>query len=159
MFVKTISKGLEKFKRIRNYALECNLYLYFFLWQKLLKRCYFRQKISGVSRDFIYFRIIFRKGLTVQLCHISSFRIDSPEKAHSLMMFIFFHLLNNFLVTARQSTITSGNVTYHLSQPSLLTTVLILRLIRHHYFKSKFDTKYSCDCDLWLWKNNEKNRR
>ena len=31
MFIKTTSKDSEKYKRIRNYVLKCNLYLYFLL--------------------------------------------------------------------------------------------------------------------------------
>ena len=36
MFIKTTFKDSKKVKRIRNYVLKCNLYLYFFIWQKLL---------------------------------------------------------------------------------------------------------------------------
>ena len=35
MFVKTIFKASDKIKRIRNYVLKYNLYLYLLIWQKL----------------------------------------------------------------------------------------------------------------------------
>ena len=36
MFIKTTFKGSKRVKRIRNYALKCNLYLYFLIKQRLL---------------------------------------------------------------------------------------------------------------------------
>ena len=35
MFVETTSKDPKRVKRIRNYLLKCNLYLYFLIQQKL----------------------------------------------------------------------------------------------------------------------------
>ena len=79
----------------------------------------------------------------------------APRKGSFFSEDSFHHLLNNFLDTARQSPITRGSAAYHLSQPSFLTTTLLLMLMRHHHSKSKLDTKYFCDCDLWLRKNKK----
>ena len=69
MFIKIIFKDSGKVKRIKNYLLKCNLYLYFLIYQNFLVS---GEKNSDVSKTqgvchvtHIFFLIFFRHGMSV----------------------------------------------------------------------------------------------
>ena len=53
IFIKKTFKESNKFKRIINYVLKGNLYLYSLIWQKLISilKCWCQQNKRSVSRD------------------------------------------------------------------------------------------------------------
>ena len=57
-FIKKIFKDSRKVKRIRNYVLKCNLYLYFLIYQNLLisgEKILMSAEVRGCVTWFIYF--------------------------------------------------------------------------------------------------------
>ena len=73
MFIKATFKDLNKVKRIRTYALRCNLHLYFLIKQKLLIS---DKKNADVSRSQNVFHVIYiflGSSLgKVSLCQVST---------------------------------------------------------------------------------------
>ena len=64
MFIKSTFEDSNKIKRIRNYVLKRNLYLYFLIWQKLListEKCWCQQN----SRHDLCNFLIFLRHMTV----------------------------------------------------------------------------------------------
>ena len=63
MIVQTIFKDSKKFKRIRNYVLKCNLYLYFLIKQNILisvEKMLIPADPTGMTRNLYIFWNFFR---------------------------------------------------------------------------------------------------
>ena len=68
IFIRTTFKDSNKIKRNRNYALKCNLHMYFSIKQKLQtsgKKCRCQQNSRDVSCGLCIFWIFFRWGVSV----------------------------------------------------------------------------------------------
>ena len=64
MFIKTIFKDSRKVKRTRNYASECNLYLYFLIWQNLPifgKKMLMSAELKGCVTGCMHFWMLTRE--------------------------------------------------------------------------------------------------
>ena len=74
MFIIKTFKESKKIKRVKNYVLKCNLYIHFFIWQKLLTFC-------EKNADF---------GKAQAVCHVI---YEPPVRAE---IFCFLCAKNNF---------------------------------------------------------------
>ena len=74
MFIIKTFKESKKIARVKNYVLKCNLYIHFFIWQKLLTFC-------EKNADF---------GKAQVVCHVI---YEPPVRA---VIFCFLCAKNNF---------------------------------------------------------------
>ena len=68
MFIKTIFKDSGKVKRIKNYLLKCNLYLYFLIYQNMLisgEKILMSAELKRCVTWLLFFWIFFRHGISV----------------------------------------------------------------------------------------------
>ena len=68
MFIKTIFKDSGKVKRIKNYLLKCNIYLYFLIYQNMLisgEKILMSAELKGCVTWLLLFWIFFRHGISV----------------------------------------------------------------------------------------------